>query len=83
MKEINSPRVHAIEYDSDDEVQDGYLDDQFTVEIKSTRYEETDPSEVAFKQTHLTQEQRNALGKLLSSYPDLIEILFLKLLHQI
>ena len=37
----------------------------------SSKYEEVKPKEVASKQEHLTEEQKNDLERLLTKYPEL------------
>jgi len=71
MKETPTSEVHLIDYVSDLESPEGYRDDQFTVEIKSSKYEEVSPSDVVTQQEHLLETQKNVLRKLLNKYPEL------------
>ena len=48
---------------------DDFPNDNFTTTILDARYEGTTPDEVAQKQTHLTQNQRNDIRNLVAKYP--------------
>ena len=56
MKETPSSKVHLTDYVSDIE----NFDDQFVVEIKSSKYEEVDPNDVVSQQKHLQENQKDS-----------------------